>query len=71
MQAASSLGLKVRGRTVTAEITAHWDRWSTGHPTPETISTLAEHRVPTLRTDSDGEVTIDVTRRGWSARAGD
>ena len=42
-----------------------------GHPTPETISTLAEHRVPTLRTDSDGEVTIDVTRRGWSASAGD
>ncbi len=42
-----------------------------GHPTPETISTLAEHRVPTLRTDSDGEVVIDVTRRGWSASAGD
>ncbi len=41
-----------------------------GHPTAKTISTLAEHRVPTLRTDSDGEVTIDVTRRGWSASAG-
>jgi competence protein ComEC len=42
-----------------------------GHPTPETIATLAAHRVPTLRTDAEGEVTIDVTRRGWSAGTGD
>ncbi len=42
-----------------------------GHPAAETVSTLAEHQVPTLRTDSDGEVTIDVTRRGWSASASD
>jgi competence protein ComEC len=41
-----------------------------GHPTAKTISTLAEHRVPTLRTDFDGEVTIDVTRRGWAASVG-
>ena len=42
-----------------------------GHPTPETLSALAEHRVPTLRTDEDGEVTIDATRRGWWVETGD
>jgi competence protein ComEC len=31
-----------------------------GHPTRGTLSTLAEHRVPTLRTDQDGDVVIDV-----------
>jgi competence protein ComEC len=31
-----------------------------GHPTPGTLSTLARHRVPTLRTDEDGDVVIDV-----------
>lgn len=31
-----------------------------GHPTRGTLSTLAEHRVPTLRTDEDGDVVIDV-----------
>lgn len=31
-----------------------------GHPTRGTLSTLAEHRVPTLRTDQDGAVVIDV-----------
>ena len=31
-----------------------------GHPTPETLTTLARHRVPTLRTDEDGTVEIDV-----------
>jgi competence protein ComEC len=36
-----------------------------GHPTAGTLSTLAEHRIPTLRTDQEGNVTIDVTRRGW------
>jgi competence protein ComEC len=36
-----------------------------GHPAPETLSTLSEHGVPTLRTDQDGNVTIDVTRAGW------
>jgi competence protein ComEC len=31
-----------------------------GHPTPSTLSTLAGHGVPTLRTDEDGNVVIDV-----------
>jgi competence protein ComEC len=31
-----------------------------GHPTRGTLSTLAEHQVPTLRTDEDGDVVIDV-----------
>lgn len=44
---------------------------SYGHPTPGTLSTLAEHRVTTLRTDRDGDVTIDVTTRGWAVEAGD
>ena len=36
-----------------------------GHPDPRTLSILAEHRVPALRTDDDGDVVIDVARRGW------
>jgi competence protein ComEC len=31
-----------------------------GHPTRGTLSTLAKHGVPTLRTDEDGDVVIDV-----------
>ena len=31
-----------------------------GHPTAGTLATLARHRVPTLRTDEDGDVVIDV-----------
>ncbi len=31
-----------------------------GHPTPGTLATLIAHRVRVLRTDRDGEVTIDV-----------
>jgi competence protein ComEC len=31
-----------------------------GHPTPATLATLARHRVPTLRTDEDGAIVIDV-----------
>ncbi|TMK68560.1 MAG: hypothetical protein E6G48_10220 [Actinobacteria bacterium] len=42
-----------------------------GHPTPGTLATLAEHRVPILRTDESGDVTIDVTSRGWRVEAGD
>jgi competence protein ComEC len=34
---------------------------SYGHPTRGTLATLAEHRVPTLRTDQDGDVVIDVS----------
>jgi competence protein ComEC len=37
-----------------------------GHPTPGTLATLAAHRVPTLRTDLDGTVEIDVGRRAFS-----
>jgi competence protein ComEC len=41
-----------------------------GHPTPETLATLADHGTPALRTDEAGDVTIDVTPDGWSARTG-
>lgn len=34
-----------------------------GHPAPPTLATLEHHRVPTLRTDEDGTVAIDVKRR--------
>jgi competence protein ComEC len=37
-----------------------------GHPTPGTLATLAAHHVPTLRTDLDGTVEIDVSRRTFS-----
>lgn len=33
---------------------------SYGHPTQGTLATLERHRVPTLRTDQDGDVVIDV-----------
>jgi competence protein ComEC len=33
---------------------------SYGHPTPATLSTLAAHHVPTLRTDRGGTVVLDV-----------
>jgi competence protein ComEC len=36
-----------------------------GHPDPRTLSVLAEHRVPALRTDEEGDVVIDVSRAGW------
>ena len=39
---------------------------SYGHPTPGTLATLAAHRVPTLRTDLDGTIEIDVDRRSFS-----
>jgi competence protein ComEC len=34
-----------------------------GHPTPATIATLARHRVPTLRTDEEGRIVIEVSGR--------
>jgi ComEC/Rec2-related protein len=37
-----------------------------GHPTPGTLATLAAHHVPTLRTDLDGTIEIDVRRRSFS-----
>jgi competence protein ComEC len=36
-----------------------------GHPSAATLATLAERRIPTIRTDEQGEVTIDVRRRRW------
>jgi competence protein ComEC len=38
---------------------------SYGHPTPETLGTLREHDVRTLRTDEDGTVEIDADEDGW------
>lgn len=40
-----------------------------GHPTPATLSTLAGHGVGVLRTDRDGTVVIDVSRRSLSVRS--
>jgi competence protein ComEC len=37
-----------------------------GHPTPVTLATLERHGVPTLRTDDDGTIIIDVGRRSFS-----
>jgi competence protein ComEC len=37
-----------------------------GHPTPGTLATLVAHHVPTLRTDLDGTIEIDVRRRTFS-----
>lgn len=37
-----------------------------GHPTPGTLATLSAHRVPTLRTDQEGTIEIDVGRRSFS-----
>jgi competence protein ComEC len=41
-----------------------------GHPTPGTLETLARHGVPTLRTDREGDLQIDVTAQGWSVATG-
>ncbi len=41
-----------------------------GHPTAETLATLAGHGIPTLRTDQAGDVSIDVTARGWRVESG-
>jgi competence protein ComEC len=41
-----------------------------GHPTPQTLATLAEHGVPTLRTDVSGDVTLEVDRGGWRVTSG-
>jgi competence protein ComEC len=37
-----------------------------GHPTPETLATLDEHDVPTLRTDEHGTVEIEADADSWS-----
>jgi competence protein ComEC len=38
-----------------------------GHPTQATLAELRAHRVPTLRTDRDGEVEIRAGVSGWTA----
>jgi competence protein ComEC len=38
---------------------------SYGHPTADTLATLAAHRIPTLRTDRDGTVVLDVHRASF------
>ena len=43
---------------------------SYGHPTASTLAALAAAGVPVLRTDLDGEITISVTRTGWSVDPG-
>ena len=37
-----------------------------GHPTAGTLATLRRHRVPTLRTDEEGDITIEVGPRSIS-----
>jgi competence protein ComEC len=54
---------RIRPRLAVISVGAHN---SYGHPTPGTLATLAAHGVPILRTDLDGTVEIDVTRRGFS-----
>jgi competence protein ComEC len=38
---------------------------SFGHPTAETLDTLAAAGVPVLRTDRDGEIEISAQGSGW------
>jgi competence protein ComEC len=42
-----------------------------GHPSATTLTTLAEHEIPALRTDEQGAVTILVSRRGWEIETRD
>ncbi len=37
-----------------------------GHPTAKTLASLAEHGVPALRTDTAGELEIEVSATGWT-----
>jgi competence protein ComEC len=39
---------------------------SYGHPTPETMTTLAEHGIPALRTDEVGAIILEVRKEGWN-----
>jgi competence protein ComEC len=41
-----------------------------GHPTPATLATLAEHDIPTLRTDQEGDIAIDVEPSAWRVETG-
>jgi competence protein ComEC len=44
---------------------------SYGHPTPATLAALAAHHVPTLRTDRDGTIVLDVGENGVALSTGD
>jgi competence protein ComEC len=39
-----------------------------GHPASETVSELRAHQVTTMRTDRQGEIEIQATGTGWTAR---
>jgi competence protein ComEC len=41
-----------------------------GHPTEATLAELRAHGVPTLRTDSQGEIDIDASDSSWRVAAG-
>jgi competence protein ComEC len=43
---------------------------SYGHPTAATLAALAAHRIPTLRTDRDGTVVLDVRRSSFAVEPG-
>jgi competence protein ComEC len=43
---------------------------SYGHPTPSTLATLAEHRVPTLRTDESGTIVLDADQNSFVVEGG-
>jgi competence protein ComEC len=42
---------------------------SYGHPTAATLAALAAHRVPTLRTDRDGTIVLDVRRSSFEVES--
>jgi competence protein ComEC len=42
-----------------------------GHPTPASLASLAAHHVPTLRTDRDGTIVLDVARGSVQAHTDD
>jgi competence protein ComEC len=41
-----------------------------GHPTVPTLEALREHDVPTMRTDTEGEIDIEADGSRWTAQAG-
>jgi competence protein ComEC len=40
-----------------------------GHPAPTTLSTLADHRVRTLRTDEEGTIELEIGPEGRGGRS--
>ena len=41
-----------------------------GHPTHDTLAELRAHEVPTMRTDTDGEIDIDANGSRWTVHPG-